>query len=145
MRTLLTGLLLFAIAAPLQAGGVHVGYTKHYGYGYRHHAPRYGLHHGYGYRYGHRHRHHHDRAGYLVAGLVLGSLVSDLAHSRPQAREVISRRPVVSPSPQSARGQPAPSQRPAIYLQKTADGRCLLIEVLDDGTEAVTEEPPESC
>lgn len=144
MRTLFTGLLLLIIAAPIQAGGVHVGFSRHhgYGYGYRHYAPRYALHHGY--RHRHRH-HHHDRAGYLVAGLVLGSLVSDLAHSRPPAREVISRRPVVSPAPQAARGQPAPSQRPPIYLEKTADGRCLLIEVLDDGTEAVTEEPPDSC
>lgn len=142
MRTIFAVLVLCgAVSAPAQAGGVHIGYSSHYGYGHRHYAPRYGFH---GRHHGHYRRSHHH-AGHLAAGLILGGLISEIARSQPPTRQVVSRRRVVPPTQAVARGHAAPSQRPPVYLRKTADGRCLLIEVADDGSEVAYEEPSDSC
>ena len=125
-----------AAAASSYYYGGYVGHGHGHGYGY-------GRHHGH-YRHAYR-RHHHHRAGYLAAGLLLGGVIAEMSRPRPPQRVVVSRQPVMTPSPAAVRGQPAPQQPPPVYLRRTADGRCQLVELLDDGTQRVTPESPDSC
>jgi hypothetical protein len=166
MKTLQLSLGIFIIAlsvltiAPAHAGGrdhySHFG-GFHPGHGHRHHHwSGYHRRHDYrrGYKHGRRHHHHHD-AGYLLGGIVIGSLISQAYHhndghsthryyhSGNYAGRTESRVVYRTAEPVDYREQE--SAIPRHILLRDRDGRCFTVTETDAGTELRTEIDAGAC
>lgn len=117
-------LLIVFGASPTEAGGRH-GYYGHYS------------HHGYGHHGGH---HGYD-AGYLVGGLVLGSLLTHAYHRNTYDYYDYPRYRRSAAYPVYRETAVIPGRR----LYKDIDGNCFERVIDDGGNELLTELPAADC